>query len=475
MSCYLWVEVAGIQDYLFASDNLSEIVGASMLVEDFTSTIVQQSLQSLPAGATMVFSGGGHCLVESPRLGDLKNLARTVQFNAWSEAPGLHLRTYLHQPTVSDFPQAMAELHHRLLFLKAETPKIYYLPPLSVSRVSPETGYPSSGQDTSGREVSLDQWKKSKRYQQSATASDEVEDFDQLVLREGESTIGIVHIDGNDLGRALREQQNSAEELRSFSVSVREAFNQAWNNLKMEIPMSTGVDRKRPDRRPVRKLVQGGDDFTFAATGPFALHWAARFLELLNLPLGKGACAGVAIIKRSTPIQRGFEWAHALCQSAKARRKAYPEKGIPTGSWIDWEIEWREDLGHIHDYRGRKYAASGTRSPSGTGFEFPLCWRPLQVVGESRLHSWMEFQRCYQMSKLLPTGPREQVLHSLFRGQPEAESQGLSFAARRELEAWPTLELGGLRFSLDHPMDQGLSPYADILEASLFFLTGDPS
>jgi hypothetical protein len=71
-----------------------------------------------------------------------------------------------------------------------------------------------------------------------------------------------------------------------------------------------------------RPVVAGGDDFTFLIASEFAVPFARKLLEgIEKAGLGLSACAGVALVKASTPFLLSHKLAEDLCSFAKKAAK----------------------------------------------------------------------------------------------------------------------------------------------------------
>jgi hypothetical protein len=76
MSCHLYIEVEGIQRFVFASPKLKVIRGGSALLDAFNRVDMPQAVEQ-KAGRT-VFVGGGHCLAAGLSSDDAEEIGASL-------------------------------------------------------------------------------------------------------------------------------------------------------------------------------------------------------------------------------------------------------------------------------------------------------------------------------------------------------------------------------------------------------------
>jgi hypothetical protein len=176
---------------------------------------------------------------------------------------------------------------------------------------------------------------------------------------DGERNLAVVHADLSALGRIYREQAKGPPEVRravsqNIEAVVLGAVQAAVNALirsggapERIFPVGNAEDDEEegiasaggPGAGTVtarvaafRPLIAGGDDVTFLVRSDLALGFAKTLLESveakalevekvsgLKLPLS--ACAGIALVKASTPFLFAHQLADALCVNAKKASK----------------------------------------------------------------------------------------------------------------------------------------------------------
>ncbi|GAB5046621.1 Cas10/Cmr2 second palm domain-containing protein [Thermodesulfovibrio sp. TK110] len=192
-------------------------------------------------------------------------------------------------------------------------------------------------------------------------------DLEQLgQVKNKESHIAIVHIDGNDMAKRFIEQK-SLTDLRKLSSSVKKAtlksFKFMLRKLIEKLPeMLNEFSLQKKDKKtilPLRPIIIGGDDITFVSEGRLGVWLAKIFLEEFEkqkvsdgLPLS--ACAGVAITKTKYPFYRGYILSEQLLKNAKDKRKNLDD----SGSWIDFHLSYGGFSGTLAQIRKNHYRTS---------------------------------------------------------------------------------------------------------------------
>ena len=158
------------------------------------------------------------------------------------------------------------------------------------------------------------------------------------------SWIAVIHADGNNMGIAIQKlaektiDHKGAEFIkvfRSFSnaldLSTKEAAKKAYLKVMESNPTNSN------DKLPFRPIVIGGDDLTIICRADLALEFTHHFLKIFEqesktnfnqldvkidfLKDGLTACAGIAFIKESYPFHYGYHLAETLCSEAKKSAK----------------------------------------------------------------------------------------------------------------------------------------------------------
>jgi hypothetical protein len=415
------IDILGIQSYVFASNRLRDVLAASWMVDHITNRASLERWGLSPQ--RVLVATGGNAIVEFDSENEAKDW--TAFFSRWllQTAPGLEAtiahRPYQTRPLAWALKALQVDLARAKLERRPSVPQLG----LSVTASCSVTGLPATSLDH-GELVSP----RVECLRENASAARErwgeflpglehalgwtpefPSEFDLMGRTRGEtSLIGVVHVDGNNIGRAIKDWLEHCMRNRIDDETVRtqyRAWSDALNELGSQVlhavakrtagsiheedrscflrgtPHDLGFrlhcsrdDQTRSTGQnkvflPLRPILLGGDDLTFVCDGRIALDLAVtavKEFEEHRIPhLGNNgqvttltACAGAALAKAHAPFDRSYELAEALCRSAKrTRTNANATAGVETGGWIDWHVGTSrpgEPVDHLreHQYRG---------------------------------------------------------------------------------------------------------------------------
>lgn len=451
------IDILGIQSYVFASNRLRDVLAASYMAERVTSA--QQLARWGRNVEHVLLAAGGNAIVEFDTLTDAQQW--TARYTRWVQdtAPGLETAIVHREYQNGHLAWALKALAVDLARTKVQRCPSAPQLGLSVTASCAITGVPATEIDQEGTLVSprvqrlrgqldaaRERWVKylppAVMHAPSWMAEFPLE-LDLMGRTAGEtSLIGIVHVDGNGVGEAIKEWLQNCIDEELGDDKVRAQYHE-WSedlNTLGETVLRTVVARvadciveeidgghKKSDRHcvlrgtphdlgfrlhdwrndtlrrtekqtvflPVRPLVLGGDDLTFVCDGRIALDLAVAALQEFEAGsirhLGEDgvsrtitACAGVALVRAHAPFYRSYELAEDLCQTAKrARRAANTKTNAETGSWLDWHVGTVRPGESVEEVRERQYQA-GTRTL--TMRPYPLA----QVQESKRTWQWLD-------------------------------------------------------------------------------------
>lgn len=465
------VRVSGIQRYIFRSNRLQDAVAASRRVEWVTDQAIRDVLKEMCLVEPQVYilrSAGGEAVLVFSDLSTAKSFVRKYSRRLYDECPGLEY-IVAHLPCQeSKLAVALLEIGAHMERAKREKQPDLRLLGLSVTEACAFSNSPAVqfDQDSDRRPISRDV---AKLYEVDATErwNPFLENssfpagfptvMDDLGRTRGEtSVVGIVHVDGNGVGkaiarwlsRAVEEKLSDEEVLRQYrelslgiAQSAENAFRAVVKKVLKAVDRSTGEIRGREPRLnfslnragevdgplylPVRPIVLAGDEMTFVCDGRLALSLAETALTAFSqqsIPhLGPiSACAGIAIVPARAPFYRAYQLAASLCENAKRARK----EANSSDAWMDWHVGLLEPGITIRSLREREYLAVGT--PKGrwtlTCRPYPLCeeassgqltWRQLDqdILGTTapgfRSPEWLQHRnKLKELADLILEGPK---------------------------------------------------------------------
>jgi len=440
----LLVEVTGIQDYVFSSNQLAQNVGASELVRkastdwvyqhlpqpnnvdspqaDHSWVVTDRGLEKDSLSAEVIYTGGGNALVLFACDTEAKQFARELSRHTLESAPGLPivLKRARFDPRTTVLRTLLRELRRDMVQRKLARLPSVPLPGLGVTAACVFTGAPAvvsrydrlvSEEVRAKLDAESDGNLRLHQLAQQVRGMDLgfLRNFDQIGEKGESSYLALVHTDGNEMGKRFEDlgsdcttpQQNPDYilALRHFSKSIEAAANEALNATADRLLAATDlreglIGQKVPVPQdgtdfclPFRPIVFGGDDVTFVCDGRLGLDLATTYLSAYSSKhLADGnpahARAGIAVVPSHFPFSRAYDLAEELCRSAKEYiSKANESEGLTA---LDWHFAVSGPLLDLHQIREREYRVT----------EGPLEMRPVRLSnpnGEWR--SWETFRR----------------------------------------------------------------------------------
>jgi len=368
MTQYLYgAAVQGIQGFIFQTNEMKDIVGASELVEEICTTEFDEfahnkkSILRAAGNIKHIFDDRKSC-----EFAVLNFPKKVMEF-----APGITVsQAVVEIPDGKKFQDVVDELEKKLR-IQRNCPVPSLTCGLMGIKRSRETGLPAieikiENEKKKEKELFIDASTKAKkslvekfqrkegdgvqRLCSKAFGKDYIKGRDIAYNIEDITSkndwIAIIHADGNGLGQIVQKIGKSEELFSEFSTKLDEATqNAAVAAYKREVEVVL-----EPNKRiPVRPIVLGGDDFTVVCRADFAVEYAKAFIEefenqtqtLLGKMLVENnvfengadkltACAGIAFIKSSYPFYYGYNLAETLCGQAKKDAKAYDKVLAPS-------------------------------------------------------------------------------------------------------------------------------------------------
>lgn len=358
MTKYLYgAAVQGIQGFIFQTNKLREIVGASELVEGICTSLFSEALREatgkdidLEKNENAILNAAGNIKFVFTDKGACEKLVRTFPMKVMEYAPGISVSQAV-VPFENDFAKAVGQLE-----LNLREGRNRPMPDLNIGLMgtlrSRETGLPVTASSLAKREL-MDAGTFRKIYSADGRERKDTTQrlcrkifgddlkpsqlaFDMEFLTGDNDWIAVIHADGNGLGQVVRNIGSSEQDLKEFSLELNKATVNAARKAFRELDNSAvnGVYSLRP-------IVLGGDDLTVICRGDLAIPFTAAFLshfenetktDKLASKLRKfkvftdrsdflTACAGIAFVKSSYPFHFAYRLAESLCDRAKKNTK----------------------------------------------------------------------------------------------------------------------------------------------------------
>lgn len=369
------------QEYIFKTNRLVEIVGASAIIADtfdclfqcardegivceqtdipFQRAEVSRRFQEGTLDMVELFSGGGNDTVLYRNRDVCRRVNAAYTRRILEKFPGL-LPMYVGVPARLDALGDYRADYDRLM-AEANREKSRMCPgrgyeALPFSKMDRTTFQPFSAVSYRGgdrTELSAESIAKRKVGQADKKKTrDESRFLDDLTTERGkESLLAIVHADGNNMGvkiqRKLKDKTDydyCVNAMRQFTGEINRVFQKGWDNLEACRQELCRSDPKARDSAfVVREIVSDGDDATFICNARYAKQLTEAYLKGVSSyrsDAGESysACAGICIFHSHYPFARAYALAEQACTSAKGPvHKSAAGGGIPKEQgWLDY-------------------------------------------------------------------------------------------------------------------------------------------
>ena len=390
---YLYgASVQGIQGFIFETNELREIVGASELVEQICTTFFQSQVNDYkPSSRIMEAAGNIKYLFEDGATAReaCENLVRSFPKKVMQKAPGITISQAIVEVT-GDLTQEHIQQLETQLKIQRNQPVAVHGQGLMITERSRKTGKAGIDWDKYGLVIDKGQLLKRKVSDDGEDnlllkllgTSEMASDKDSSLLELGNNTnhknkdffpydvrdivggkerswLAVVHADGNNLGKLLLKmggtiiEGKTKEAFRAFSEILEKATVRAASNAYRD-EVELKVKEEGISKLPIRPIVLGGDDLTIIIRGDLALDFTKTFLQhfetytksyfkeyadtylkasadLKNIfAQGLTACAGIAYIKPNYPFHYGVHLAESLCAYSKKIAKDINADSTPS-------------------------------------------------------------------------------------------------------------------------------------------------
>ncbi len=420
--------VQGIQSFIFQTNQLDDISGASELVESICTKKFKETVgEGFNEKSNAVIMAAGNVKYVFDTQEQCENVVRNFPRKVQECAPGITFsQAVVKFDDEKSFGKAVDELEKRL-----KTQRNLPQTPLEVGMLgckrAAKTGMPvvkiENGEELDaatyakrvarkdcGNKLHIKSfWGKKQDAGKDLKLEDELDIKD---LTGKNDWIAIVHIDGNGLGKVVQQLGKDRKKFYQFSTLLDQATTKAANEAFKVIEEAHGFSY---NKLPICPVVLGGDDLTAIIRGDLALPYAKKFITEFERETSQGemkallskanmnkltACGGIAYIKASFPFYYGYKLAEELCHAAKTDAKAINKENVPSclmfhkvqDSFVQSykDIKARElELKPKDDGKG-KAVNNGQEEPAK--LKKTLCFGPYYLEGQDTYKTidWLE-------------------------------------------------------------------------------------
>lgn len=337
---YLYgLSIQGIQSYIFATNKLKEIIGASQLVKDLPKQIIEEILGKELDGNNILIDAAGNFKYVFDELEDCNLVFKCVLMKFQQLAGDITVSQAVVEAS-SIGKKEINNLEDKLKVQRNKPTISIHLGTLAI-RKNPKTGKPIIDKNKDDY-LDFNQKKKRKAFKKGkgiAPFSNRLNLMGDIEkIGEGkESWIGVIHADGNSLGKKVVQLASRIETENLDTTSIFREF-----SCKLQLATENAVKRAfeevffpeyKEKEIPFRPIIIGGDDVTVITKGALALDFTESFLYyfeketkvhlsyLTEFKDGLTACAGIAYTKSHYPFHYGVDLAEDLCNQAKKDTK----------------------------------------------------------------------------------------------------------------------------------------------------------
>lgn len=433
-------DVRGIQDYIYKTAKVQDAIGASAIVEDIISEALKEAVEKeelsydlewydengvLPYDVSkasdtdvqVLYIGGGNAFVSFQDEDICQRVNHRMSRYVLEKTYSLQLAIAVTDQT-ENYADDYKRIFDEMVRVKANMEVSKPFGALPVMDVEIKTGLPAcpvekkDGDKAIG--TSRETYLKKAKEDQVRDLIQRAKIFDNYVESKGvDSTLAVVHIDGNNMGLRIRKLIDGIEDygkavnkMREISYCINHSYKSVYEQMENHFNGYAGKGDGKKKQYNVLKILTAGDDITYVCKGKYALSTVEYFCGEIGKKTMNGGknekdiylygfsvCAGVAYIGSHFPFSVGYEVAEACCDSAKDMAKKQ-ENMLPVdqdgkvitnveetakagvsykiGNWVDFQICKNIHTGDLDKTRKLEYVTSHNEKLLIRPYELPL-------------------------------------------------------------------------------------------------------
>lgn len=349
---YLYgASVQGIQNFIFQTSKLTEIVGASELVEQICTDFFKNEVGGRFKPENLIIGAAGNIRYIFDDKLSCQEFVRKFPKAVMEMAPGITISQAVVELLDGDLNYTQL-LEDRLKIQRNKQISITDAAGLMVTESARKTGgagveFTKDGVMDKAQVLKIKAAEKAnKKLVTKIIGEDEfkIEKFpfdlsDMIDADRNKSWIAVIHADGNNLGHLIMKLTGDNDPSKKQNV-IRN-FSSILNKTTVAAARAAFEKTVTPNKKgkiPFRPIILGGDDLTAVISADLALSYTKHFLmefeEISKINYsdfykennlssdlfenGLSACAGIAYIKSSYPFHYGVGLAESLCKEAKS-------------------------------------------------------------------------------------------------------------------------------------------------------------
>lgn len=335
--------IQGIQGFIFKTNKLAEIVGASEIVEQICTKLFYDTANIAKDNKNIILSAAGNIKYIFEEEQACRTFVMGFPKSVMESAPGITISQAVVAFNGDDVSGAIQQLEVKLKTQrnKVSAPNEIGFMGLERSRRTGGVAVEFKNMEAldAGTLKKIDKKDKSSLFEKlsgnKVSSKEYPFDLKEITASGRNSWIAVIHADGNGLGKIIQNkgaELNKDKKFKAFSTAIETAVQKAIQAAFNEV---VEKDKDNFKHYPIRPVVIGGDDVTVIIRADLALDFTDKFLKYFemesklqfeNLKLagyeeGLTACAGIAYVKDSYPLHYALHLAESLCTDAKKKVK----------------------------------------------------------------------------------------------------------------------------------------------------------
>lgn len=385
-------DLSGIQKFIFSTNKVKEIIGASIVVNKALFENIPEMLGedtddwkkgefTFGDGDTqkIVYIGGGNALLMFDGFETEKAFSDKLSERVFFQSGGA-IRLCSAAVEV-DETKTLAENQQRLRKVLDDEKK-------KAGNILPSVGISVTAQDNNNYEpiVLYDDGTAMTRAQHAKLATvneksafidslkptEDIEfaaSFDTNKSEDEKSFIAVIHIDGNTMGNMIREfvEQQTGDicealsNMRRLSVTISALYKNTLKETLGEIYDGAAGEI------PFRPIIADGDDITVMTESRKAFEFTEIFMEKLSAGAGifedmhisfkPTAAAGIAFVKAKFPFSAAYDIAESCCKNAKSQTLKRLDGQVANS--MDFQVCYSGIGGDMAMFRAKNYVKDG--------------------------------------------------------------------------------------------------------------------
>lgn len=343
MAKYLYgVSIQGIQEYIYATNKLQEIIGASEIIDSLGQKFndkqeskgaifgVFDELRANGSVEQILLNAAGNFRAIVNGEENLKKIVRDLPKKIMQNTYGITISQAIAPYNGNDYETASKELEQKLK-TQRNRPSIPLDMSINFMALAPKTARPIvkfDGDDA--LDIACTQKREAHgRWFKRRSGAKELKEFSQISNKKNK--LAVIHADGNGLGVLVKnlvevvKKSDDTEAIAKFSEALDKATKDAFANAKEKTKIALGKDDLK-----IKALILSGDDMTAVCDADIALEFTKNFIEEFENETDKKKpaieqkltmCAGIAYCNEKFPFHYAVSLAEELCSAAKKHSK----------------------------------------------------------------------------------------------------------------------------------------------------------